>query len=129
MPYTTPAQLPLASEPHPLDLDQRHQQRFQQAFQASHEHFPPSLFALGLEGVFEILENLKIPLSQVLHLSQSFEFLEEIQLPFSGISQAHLVRWRERKGAHWLSFDVKIHREEKLKVQAESLMLFQEKES
>ena len=61
--------------PFSFEITQPHLERFNEVVCSSHStQFPPTLMTIGQQGVFKLLEELKIPLSEVLHGEQEYEY-------------------------------------------------------
>lgn len=101
--------LPLKAAAQKLQLSPQLILKFQKAFGSKESNrIPPTFAAVALQGVFEILNTMKVNWKGLLHASQSFDYLKPVRFNQELTAEASLVDARFRAGMHWLQFEARI---------------------
>ncbi len=99
-------ELPLEAKEEYLSLDETTLQKFRKAFRDSELSVPPTVFSVGLKGIFQILNSMDVDWKNLLHASQSFHFYRSPRENQRLKLQARLVDVKYRASMHWLQFEV-----------------------
>jgi len=101
--------LPLQAHAQEIVLNDELLRRFQSAFGSEpSDRIPPTVGAVALQGVFEILNLMQVNWKGLLHASQSFEYRNELHRNQVLVATARLIDARLRGGMHWLQFETTV---------------------
>lgn len=103
-----PNSLPIQSKEIVMEIDPARITRFNALLGRKKSDAPLTLGAISLPGVFEILNQLEVDWSKLLHISQKFEFENHDPQPKQMKAVSRLKRHRFRAGSHWLQFETEI---------------------
>lgn len=129
MEFPKKEQLPISSDSLVVDIDHAKVALFQKSFgQDNSSQLPMTWGAIGLQGIFQILNNIQVDWKKLLHATQKFEYGEKPGIPFRAISSAQLIDIKFRAQIYWLSFEATM-RDEKTNnvlVKSKTLILVRE---
>jgi len=103
--------LPLKALPQKLSVSSDNLKKFHKAFQLgdpTSNWIPPTFAALALQGVFSILNSLKVDWHGLLHATQSFEFHHPLRPHDAIVVETELTDLRLRAGMHWFNFKMEL---------------------
>jgi hypothetical protein len=129
MAFPKKEELPISADPLELEIDQARIDLFQKSFKNTHsQHLPPTWGAVGLQGIFALLNRFEVDWKKLLHATQKFEYGEKPSIPFSAKSETKLVDVKYRAQIYWLSFEGTIsdQRSNSILVKTKTLILVRE---
>lgn len=120
--------LPLKAPPQKFVISDDIVSKFYKAFNVTTptgDWMPPTLAALALQGVFSIINEMKVDWRGLLHATQNFEYHSPIQKDDPLIAWAELTDCRLRAGMYWLQFKTEVLNEktQEKRVTSKSLIM------
>lgn len=98
-------ELPLHAPDQPVHIDETRLSAFRRAFRKTSKKTPPTLGAVGLQGVFKIVNQLEVDWRNLLHATQSFHYHEPVTAPTDVVFKTKLADCKFRAGMYWLQFE------------------------
>lgn len=118
-------QLPLISQRYDITFSEETISLFCKALRSEKQFIPPTLAAVGMKGIFEILNTLQVDWKMLRHVSQSFSY--ETALPLNELIQvqSQLMECRQKAGKYWLKFmtTLRLTQNQKLLLTSHSRMM------
>ena len=108
-----------------FEMDQAKVDQFHKAFKDQTKYTPPTIMALAMKGIFQLLNQFQIDWKNLLHASQSFTYHESLLIPSKLHAETKLVTLRFKAQMHWLAFvsEVKTEADQKLLITSKSLLM------
>lgn len=100
--------LPLCAEDILLTIDESKLQEFHTAFKDRLRYMPPTLMAMAMKGVFDLINQMQVDWKRLLHATQSFTYVKPIQVPSQVRAKAKLLDLKYRAQTHWLQFEIQV---------------------
>jgi hypothetical protein len=110
------SQFPLKAKPQTILIDEAKVALFHKAFRESEAYIPPTLGAIALKGVFEIVDSLQVDWRKLLHATQQFTYHSPVPIPCRARGESKLMDCKLRAGMFWLSFVTELVEEESNKI-------------
>ncbi len=129
MAFPNKEDLPISADPIEFEIDQARIDLFQKSFRnTKSQSLPPTWGAVGLQGIFALLNRFEVDWKKLLHATQKFEYGEKPSIPFPARSETKLVDVKYRAQIYWLSFEGTIsdQRSSSILVKTKTLILVRE---
>ncbi len=119
--------LPIHSRDIEFTLDQALADQFCEVFEQEKGSQPLTMSCGAFRGMFQLLDDFEVNWLRLLHIQQSFEYREFYELPCPVVATSSLVKFRERAGMKWLTFENILRSQDRSKIliYAESTILIQ----
>jgi hypothetical protein len=120
--------LPFKSPDTHLVIDDNKLAEFHRAFRDKLTYTPPTLMAVSMRGIFNLLDHFQTDWKKLLHATQSFTYHTELQVPAELKSTTALIDVKFRAAHHWLTFETSIAdaRTGALVISSKSLLMVRE---
>ncbi len=101
-------QLPLRATEQIFEVNQSKLTDFHKAFKDKLTYTPPTLMAVAMKGIFDLVNSFNVDWRKLLHATQSFSYLKKLDIPCTVKANVSLQDIKFRAQIHWLQFEIKI---------------------
>lgn len=97
-------QIPFYATDLPLQINETKMSEFHRAFREKGGFIPPTLMAISMKGIFDLLHSFEIDWRKLLHATQSFAYLGPLRSPSELLAKTALIDIKLKAGHYWLQF-------------------------